>query len=1571
MKKFRQPTVNLTQWLGSSNRGIALSLRNERRKILATKLRGHIERLEDRCLLSGNTGLEYLFGSGTASNEFYDPSFQSSERPGKSATSDVNTSNEQKNSFRSGEILVGFVGDVVTVHQKRGVEQALQVAAGLVTPFGLSGGKALFHSPSVAKQAARLATQWSLPANADVMQVVEQLKGIPGIAYAEPNGIMTVQTHTDPLLPNDPSFKNPSGWTFGIQDHLPQINVEQSWHTNTTMGAGVTVAVVDTGIDLDHPDLNGNIKSGTTILIGSTSLGQDDNGHGTHVAGIIAAEINNMDDLASQAAGNPAWKGGTVGVAPQAKIMPVKVLSSGGSGSWADIAKGIDYAVNNGANIINMSLGGGFSQTIATAILNAYSKAVLVISAAGNSNSESSGHPAADPYSLSIAAVDSNDVRANFSNYGFSVDVAAPGVKTLSTFIDLDPVGPTESGSLTGAYGRISGTSMATPAAAGVAALIWSQMMAMQPGWSNLSATQKVQAVASQLLATAQNIDTVNPSYVGKLGAGRIDAAAALGPQVTAPVVIAAGGLGPQGATLNRLEVGQLINIQYSHVMYATSVLDVGNYKLTYLGADGVLGGLDDQAIDLLKLTTVYDAFPGRGVQLKVNSQAPDGNYQFRVVSGGIRGSADGSGTLPGEALDGDRLAGAGGDFIQTFSIVPRPVSNFQPVEPIGSMVYQTRVADTFNSAGDVDRFSFQIDGDPKQIISVRVNSLVSSTITTSHSVDGVVNLNPNGSSGPLRAGTITLEVTGAAVGAYSIDVLLNAVRDSGTPIQNLDNAFVTLADKAVFPKLAHSASQAVVLGSSGSYVPGAMLDSFEDGTNKEYAEQSKGNNRTSNATVSTSAAHDGRYGLADATNFGDGGWIYRVDPLGPLVQRGDTISVWVRSAGAPSGRGYFGFGSSATGTLSMQMAPNTNQLILGRHAGYSNYQDLAVVPQSWQADKWYRFVIDWKTTGEIVGQLFDSNGTTLLNTLTGNDTTITGGGIAFRSFDSTKHFDTVQKLTQDVTPDVYSFTLAAGQTATDPGQTATLAVTRLAGPAPKVEVSRDNRNWTDANSITVPVGGQGGLYYARVTGGMGTEYGLQILRSAVFDAGNNNTPETAQPMTQLVALGAIRPIVVGYFTDFAPTSTRPAAPILKAGYIPRQITNIETFDLSTIDVLTLYEQNNGGVSSSLLNRLPAIETWVRGGGRLTVHDRFVSPGAASRNPLIVGRSDILVTRDFTADIDVITGNTLLTNGPGGTVTDTTLDGGNSSSHGYAVNPTNTTQLLSFGPNRSNVSSFSYTLDEMSPNAATPLGLVYYSTIPLDYYLSGTTPFNTIYAPNTVAYAAKGLLADEDWYVLTTSGSATIETRTPSDAAGQFANTLDPQLQLYKYDSNGLLVMIAPGSPLPVPNERNEIINIPYAGTWLIRVIGQSDGQRSTVGEYILIDPPISTSVLEKVATPLMAVDASMKLVKGEILAPLFAMNTAPLYTVNSEELHSRGRLAGLNRNAVAKDRDDMNSKNSLEVGRGREHGLLRLKLAIEKLSGPLDDVEDKVHQRRLDSFFTDLANDLTNKDAFDRTHRS
>ncbi|MEX2139655.1 MAG: S8 family serine peptidase [Pirellulales bacterium] len=1346
------------EWILSDTSASRRSRRMQRRSRRAGFTRS-FEQLENRVLLHGSAD----------------------DHPLDSTPAEVNQATADKGAehFR-GEILVGFDGEVVEAHRNHGVQRAMEVARGLVGRFGLSGGSSLFLAPGLAGQAARLVTHWSLPASADVFEVIGQLAGRPGIAYAEPNGMMSIHSHGDPLSPSDPGFTNPAGWPFGVQEHLfPQIRAEEAWDVSmgdTSTADKVVVAVVDTGIDLDHPDLNGNLVAGTTIVKGSTKLGKDDNGHGTHVAGIIAAEINNMTDRAFEADGDTAWNGGIVGVAPEAKIMPVKVLSANGSGSWNDIAKGITFAADNGADIINMSLGGGFSQTVSDAILYAYkTKDVLVISSAGNSNAESSGHPAADLYSLSIAAVDKNDVRASFSNYGFTVDVAAPGVNTLSTFIDVDDAG--ESGGLVGAYGRISGTSMAAPGAAGVAALI----QAKTPSWS---AAQ----VASQLLATADNIDSVNPNFTGKLGAGRIDAAAAVGAEVATPVVIAISGIGAPGGTLSRLELGQTVSVQFSHVMNATSVSTVGNYELLYSGANGVFDGVDDV---LIPLTTPsgYQAFPGRGVQMTVNENAPDGNYRFRVLS-----------------------ATGAAEYTRTFAVAPRAVTNFAAVEPLGSLVYQAKVADAFNSAGDIDRFTVELDGSPEQVVSVQVNPAAGATITLTHdAVDETTNpIDANGSD-PLPAGTLTIEVSSATAGNYSLDVLLNAVRDSGAAVQNLDTTFVTLDNGA------KTADRAAVIGSIGSYIPGAVLDDFEDMNKDEYIELSNGKDRGSNAFVTEAAAHDGQYGLEDRINYGLGGWIYRDDAT-VHVQQGDTISVWIRSAGGPTGRGYFGFGATSTGTYSLQMAPNTGQLILGKNPGYK-YEDLAVAPQSWQANKWYRFVVDWQTDGDIIGRLYDSDGTTLLNTVAANDTSITGGGIAFRSFDSTKHFDTVQKFTLDTSPDTYSFTLAADEAAT-------LVATRLAGPAPTIEVSSDDgTNWTAGSVIPA---GTGGTYLVKVTGQIGTEYSLQVLRSAVFEAetAGNDLPATAQDLTQQVALGAIRPIIVGYYTDFNPNSTRPATPIVEAGYVARQITNISTFDLSTIDVLTIYEQNNTAVSQALLDALPAIESWVRGGGRLTVHDRFVSAGSASSNPLIVGRPDIQVTRDFTADIDVLNPNTLVTNGPGGIVDDTTLDGGNSSSHGYAVNPVGTTQILSFGPMpTANVSSFSYTLDEITPNSATPPGLVYYSTIPLDFYLGGATNFRTIYAPNTVEYAAEDIPEDADWYSVTvTDGHViTVETRTPSDGPHQFINNLNPTL----YASSGAL--IASGTPLS--DGRNESITISTAGTWLIRVTGEA----RTVGEYILV----------------------------------------------------------------------------------------------------------------------------------------
>ena len=172
-------------------------------------------------------------------------------------------------------------------------------------------------------------------------------------------------------------------------------------------------------------------------------------------------------------------------------------------------------------------------------------------------------------------------------------------------------------------------------------------------------------------------------------------------------------------------------------------------------------------------------------------------------------------------------------------------------------------------------------------------------------------------------------------------------------------------------------------------------------------------------AYLSTAAKHDGTYGLVDS-NGND--WIYRNDAA-VQVKQGDTISVWLEFAGAADGRAYFGFGASSGGTLSLVAAPNTNQLLLQNNSGWG-FTNLGAVSQTWLANHWYRLEVDWGTSGTIVGKLFDSNGTTLLQTVTASTTAITSGGIAFRATGNcNKYWDTVT-----LTPGVNQFVAAGGR---------------------------------------------------------------------------------------------------------------------------------------------------------------------------------------------------------------------------------------------------------------------------------------------------------------------------------------------------------------------------------------------------------------------------------------------------------------------------------------------------------------------------------------------------------------
>ncbi|GAA0510618.1 hypothetical protein Ade02nite_46030 [Paractinoplanes deccanensis] len=277
-----------------------------------------------------------------------------------------------------------------------------------------------------------------------------------------------------------------------MQWDLPKINTSAA-HAKST-GAGVVVAVIDSGVDAAHPDLAGQVLPGIDYVTGTTGTSTDPHGHGTHVAGTIAALTGNGIGVAS--------------VAPGVKILPIRTLDANGSGFMSHTASGIVWAADHGAQVINMSLGATTQvSAVTTAISYARSKGVTVVAAAGNSRASGSpaSYPAADPGVIGVAATDSADRVASFSNQGGYVDVAAPGVTIASTH-------PTALGS---GYTYMSGTSMAAPHVAAAAALLEGYNRSLTP--DQIQAALESSAV--DLGAAGKDID---------FGYGRIDAAAAL-----------------------------------------------------------------------------------------------------------------------------------------------------------------------------------------------------------------------------------------------------------------------------------------------------------------------------------------------------------------------------------------------------------------------------------------------------------------------------------------------------------------------------------------------------------------------------------------------------------------------------------------------------------------------------------------------------------------------------------------------------------------------------------------------------------------------------------------------------------------------------------------------------------------------------------------------------------------------------------------------------------------------------------------------------------------------------------
>jgi len=337
-------------------------------------------------------------------------------------------------------------------------------------------------------------------------QALQALRSNPAVLYAEPNYIVKLNLPQEPVLP---SFRadgpnKPNDPMFEKQYHHVNIKSLDGWAVEQG-NKDLVLSIVDTGVDFNHPDLKDKMLPGYNTVDDKPGV-EDGNGHGTHCAGIAAALTNNGV--------------GVAGVAPNVKILPVQVLSKEGYGSYASVAAGIIWAADHGAKVISMSLGGPQSSPIVSeAVKHALSKDAMLIAAMGNSGAGNDGmkpiksYPAAEPGVMAIGASDSKDQRARFSQVGDWHSVIAPGVNILATF-------PTYSSEMPGKdYGAISGTSMATPAVAGLAALLRSK-------YPQLNQAQ----VKAHIEATSDDLG--KPGFDIQYGHGRINVARAL---TTAP----------------------------------------------------------------------------------------------------------------------------------------------------------------------------------------------------------------------------------------------------------------------------------------------------------------------------------------------------------------------------------------------------------------------------------------------------------------------------------------------------------------------------------------------------------------------------------------------------------------------------------------------------------------------------------------------------------------------------------------------------------------------------------------------------------------------------------------------------------------------------------------------------------------------------------------------------------------------------------------------------------------------------------------------------------------------------
>lgn len=632
---------------------------------------------------------------------------------------------------------------------------------------------------------------------ADPLAAVDHFQAQPWVVWAEPNYIVPQGEGRD-WTPNDPQYID-AGQYFHTKSQT-----DLAW--NITKGnPAIVVGVADDGIAFNHPDLAANIWINPNETL--DGLDSDNNGyvddirgwdfnlndnnplpsgnstHGTHVAGIIAARTNNAVGVAGTAGGDDAS-------GPNTGVRLAGLRWEGPNGWTAEmVAKAYAYAADNDINIVNASYNFDFwvsngvpNATVNTALNYAYDNGVLLMNSSGNSG-QLDAPRAVFSQPLFVASLNSADVRSGFSNYGSYVDVAGHGENILSTVTSSDGTGAS--------YALNSGTSMSTPHAAGVAALIWSQ----NPTWTR-------DQVVAQLLGTTDNVDSIPGNVPGTLGTGRVNAFSALTDPLASPVL--------ENTKVNTMNGAiSSITVSVPRRLDPNSVVAT-NFELISDGPDNVFDTADDVSLPVV----INDGEPYRiGTNsLNISSADPFPPDRYRLT--GISGSSNLRDPF-GNSLDGNADGTPGDDFVFEFG---------------GNPQISGQVFEDWNGNGSMDtedpfisNSKTYLDLNNNAVLDVTQNTPSTNTtpvIVTGPPVTSVINT--SGLLGSVAAVTVKVNLTHD----YIADMKLDLISPNGTRV-SLFSERGGDGDNLVNTVFDDSAAVAIASGSApftGSFRPESPL---------------------------------------------------------------------------------------------------------------------------------------------------------------------------------------------------------------------------------------------------------------------------------------------------------------------------------------------------------------------------------------------------------------------------------------------------------------------------------------------------------------------------------------------------------------------------------------------------------------------------------------------------------------------------------------------------------------------------------------------------------------------------